>query len=49
MDYTCTEFHRYLNTRPAVLRHIASQEKYTFKQPMPIETSPGAMSVIEEE
>ena len=47
MEYTCTEFYRYIKTRPDILRKIASQEKYDFKNPKQKtnETSPGAMSV----
>lgn len=52
MEYSCTEFHRYLITHPGVLRQISSQEKYGFKQPSNSNsnvTSPGAMSVTENE
>lgn len=46
MEYTCTEFHRYLKTRPEILRKISSQEKYEFKQVKLNENiSPGAMSI----
>lgn len=45
-DYSCKEFHRFITSRPAVLKDISKQEKYDFKQPKPaIETSSGAMSV----
>lgn len=45
-DYTCIEFHRFLKSRPNILKQISSQDKYDFKQTKPsIETSPGAMSV----
>lgn len=45
MELDCTAFHKYLKTRPELLKKIAGQEKYTFKQPNPIDSSPSAMSV----
>lgn len=47
IEYTCTEFHRYLTTHP--LRQISSQEKYDFKPIKASATSPGIMSVTENE
>lgn len=46
MEYTCTEFHRYLQTHPDTVRKISSQEKYNFKQGISNKNvSPGGMSV----
>lgn len=45
IDLDCTAFYKYLKSRPELLKKIASQDKYTFKQPNPVDTSPGAMSV----
>lgn len=46
MDWSCTEFHKFLKTQPELLRQISSQQKYDFKQPKPVEAiSPGAMSI----
>lgn len=46
LDYECCEFYNFLRNQQALLRKIASQEKYDFKQPNPVDAaSPGAMSV----
>lgn len=46
MEYTCTEFHRFLKTRPDILRKISGQDKYDFKQLKHVDNvSPGAMSI----
>lgn len=37
-DYSCIEFSDFLKSQPQLLRQIASQEKYSFKQPQPIAT-----------
>lgn len=44
MDFTCTEFYRFIKSRHDILKQITNQEKYVFKQPVN-EASPGAMSV----
>lgn len=32
MEYSCLEFYKFLKTQPELLKKIASQEKYDFKQ-----------------
>lgn len=46
LDYDCSEFYRFLKTRPEILKQIQSQDKYDFKKPKAIaDSSPGAMSI----
>lgn len=39
LDYSCVEFYHFLKKTPVLLRQIASQDKYDFKQPA-ISTQP---------
>lgn len=46
LEYDCINFYNFLKTQPELLRKIASQDKYDFKQPKSDDaSSPGAMSV----
>lgn len=46
LEYDCIGFYNFLRTQPTLLRKIASQEKYDFKQLELVDKpSPGAMSV----
>lgn len=48
LEYTCIEFYAFLNTQTELLRKIASQEKYVFKQTSSTGSSvasPSAMSI----
>lgn len=46
IDYDCCEFYEFLQKQPGLLKKIASQEKYDFKNTQAnVEKSPGAMSV----
>lgn len=48
MNYSCTEFSKFLKTRLELLREISSKEKYNFKQPQQAE-SPSVISVVIDE
>lgn len=47
MEFRCTEFFQFLNSRVDILKKISSQEKYDFLKPKSV-TSPGAMSIDSE-
>lgn len=34
IDYNCIDFYNFLKEQPRLLKQIASQEKYNFKEPM---------------
>lgn len=46
MDFTCIEFFEFLKTQPQLVRQIASQDKYSFKQPRSTVGTDGNISAM---
>lgn len=47
LEYECIDFYKFLKSQPELLKKIARQDKYSFKEPKPVQNSTGAMSVDE--